>query len=110
MPDVDEALERPLTDALRGRVEGDKLRMRGFQIPQLAHQAVVLDVADFRRVLDKVQPVVTPDRGAELLDAAGCVVRRAVIGGGHAESAADGCQGCAGCGAGNSGAGRDVTS
>ena len=56
-------------DALRRRVGRDELRVALFQAAQLAHEVVVLGVADLGAVEDVVAVVVVGDEGAQLLDA-----------------------------------------
>ncbi len=69
MLDDAEGLDRLARDALRGRIGGDERRVLLLQAAQLAHQLVVLGVADLGAVEDVVAVVVVGDLGAQLLDA-----------------------------------------
>ena len=55
--------------SLRRRVGGDEVGVLLFQPAELAHQVVVLGVADLRLVEREVEMVVTVDLGPERLDA-----------------------------------------
>jgi hypothetical protein len=69
MLDDAEGLHRLPRHALGGRIQGDELRVPLLSSAQLAHELVVLGVADFGAIEDVVAVVVVADLGAQLLDA-----------------------------------------
>ena len=63
---------RLAADALRWRVRRDELRVALLQPAQLAHEVVVLAVADLRLVEDVIAVVVERNLGAQLFDTKLC--------------------------------------
>ena len=68
MPHLDETLARLAAHALGGRIRRDQLRMRGFQLLELAHHRVVFRVGDFGRVQHVVQVFVMAQLLAKSFD------------------------------------------
>ena len=79
--DLAEALGGLAADALGGRVGGEQLGVRGFELLQLVHQRVVGGVGDLRRVENVIQMLVAAQFGAEF---GGALGRRCVWGGSFA--------------------------
>jgi len=65
-----EPLDGAAADALRRRVEGDELRVLGFQALELVKQLVEHLVRDLRSVVHVVLLLVTADGVAKLMDSA----------------------------------------
>ena len=70
-----ETVQHLAEHALRRRVGGQQLGMRGFDVLQLAEQSVVLGIRDRRRVEHVVEVGVVVQRGAQFGGARGGVVR-----------------------------------
>jgi hypothetical protein len=69
MLDLHQVRNGRLADALRGAVGREQLRMRGFELLQLVHQPVVLQVRNFRRRLDVILVIVMTNQLPQLVHA-----------------------------------------
>ena len=68
MLDSSEFAGKFAADSFGGGVRGIEFGELFFQFYQLRHQAVVVLVGNFRRILDVVEPVMAPDLGAQRRD------------------------------------------
>jgi len=69
MRDGRETCGHASADALGRRIEGDELRMLGFEADEFGHQGVELGVGDLRLVEHVVALFVVPDEPPQFLDA-----------------------------------------
>ena len=64
----DKPLARLAPNTLRGRIRRDQLRMSGFELLQLVHQAVEFRIADLRIVEHVIAVLVMPNLLAQRFD------------------------------------------